>query len=86
MTWSEDHPAIFRRHLAPQATNRAGSPSVLESLQSTPRFLAQGIATESSREESNRSPAMNPIKSSMRRRVTTLMLVVALIGGGVFGL
>ena len=29
---------------------------------------------------------MNPIKFAMRRPVTTLMLVVALIGGGVFGL
>ena len=29
---------------------------------------------------------MNPIKFAMRRPVSTLMLVVALIGGGVFGL
>ena len=105
----------------PLASNRVGSPSVLESLQSTPRFLAQGIGTESSREESNRSPAMNPItessmvnetlvdhrsqasstarpstnvsvehagakKSVMGRLVIALMLVAALIGGGVFGL
>ena len=61
-TWSGDHPArLPTPPRPPLALNRVGSPSVLESLQSTPRFLAQGIGTESSREESNRSPAMNPI-------------------------
>jgi membrane fusion protein (multidrug efflux system) len=89
-----------------------------ESCESAPRLLASGIDTMSSREQSNRSIAMNPMAESstphenlvderareydgasiddrlmeqagagkpiLRRLVKTLMLVLALLGGGVF--